>query len=85
MGRLKTQIKTFLHQAPDKRKSCASNLTAWNQEIRELTTKLAAAGRESLQLVLNQAICDSEGTYFGTYINTVQLSMKKTSLLNGCL
>ena len=38
---------------------------------------------ESLwQLVLNQAYLDSEGTYFWqAYINMVQLSMKKTSLL----
>ena len=82
---LKTQkvTKTFLHQAPEKLQELRQQFTRLNQEIRELDDQSQLQQVESLwQLVLSQAYLDSEGTYFWqAYINTVQLSMKKTSLL----
>ena len=82
---LKTQkvTKTFLHQALDKLQELRQQFNCLNQEIRELNDQSPLHQVESLwRLVLNQAYLDSEGTYFWqVYINTVQLSMKKTSLL----
>ena len=81
----KTQkvTKDFLCQAPDKLQELRQQFTSLHQEIRELNDQSPLQQAESLwQLVLNQAYLDSEGTYFWqAYINTVQLSMKKTSLL----
>ena len=82
---LKTQkvTKTFLYQTPDRLQELRQQFNRLNQEIRELNDQSPLQQVESLwQLVLNQAYLDSEGTYFWqAYINTVQLSMKKTSLL----